>query len=61
MQSERHLKLKSNFIELASKGLNCKQIAEIMKICPKQFGAMFKTILGIYPSIYIARMNDDRG
>ena len=44
------------FKSLAEEGLNCKQIAESIGYHPNNFGLKIKKILGVYPSIYIARL-----
>ncbi len=47
--------LRKKFEELAPQGLNCKQIAKEMGYHPTCFGKRMKKVLGIYPSVYIAR------
>ena len=44
------------FKEFANQGLNCKQIAEKMGINTKAFGYKMFNLLGVYPSVYIARL-----
>lgn len=58
MNKEKASQLEARFVELASYGLNCKQISEIMEINPKRFGLLMHEILGVYPSVYIARMKN---
>lgn len=41
---------------LARQGMNCKQIARHMGWHSHTFGLRMKEVLGIYPSVYIARM-----
>ncbi len=48
------------FKKLASHGLNCKEIAFLMGIQQKAFGYKVKKILGVYPSVYIARMKNGK-
>jgi len=48
------------FVYLAGKGLNCKQIAKIMGICPKRFGFKIKDIIGIYPSVFIYKVKNGK-
>jgi DNA-binding CsgD family transcriptional regulator len=60
MKAEKVAKLEAQFVELASHGLNCKEIANIMGISTKAFGAKMCRILGVYPSIYIARMKNGK-
>ena len=49
---------KSTFIRLALQGLNCKQIASRMGYHSHSFGYLMKEILGMYPSMYIARLKN---
>ena len=49
------------FKKLAASGLNCKQIAEKFGYHPNSFGLKMKKILGIYPSVYIARLKNANG
>lgn len=44
------------FHEFACEGLNCKQIAERFQSRSHSFGLKMKQILGVYPSVYIARL-----
>ena len=48
------------FKKLAAKGLNCKQIAKEMGWHYHTFGLKMKNVLGIYPSVYIARMKNGK-
>jgi len=48
------------FEELAKKGLNCKQIAKEMGYHSHRFGLKMKNVLGIYPSVHIARMKNGK-
>lgn len=45
------------FKELAATGLNCKQIAKEMGFNQNYFGLKMKKLLGVYPSVYIAKNN----
>ncbi len=55
--SERSLDI-DTFKELVSQGYNCQQIANKMGWHSHTFGYKMKEKLGIYPSIYIARMKN---
>jgi len=44
------------FEKFALQGLNCKQIAKKFGYHQNSFGYIMKDILGVYPSVYIARM-----
>jgi YesN/AraC family two-component response regulator len=46
------------FHNLASKGLSCKDIAKHFNISTQHFGIKMKKLLGVYPSIYIARLKN---
>lgn len=46
----------NTFNKFVYQGLNCKQIAKKLGIHPHTFGLKMKQLLGIYPSIYIARL-----
>ncbi len=48
------------FKKFVIKGLNCKQIAKEMGYAPQNFGLKMKGVLGIYPSVYIARMKNGK-
>lgn len=48
------------FKEFALSGFNCKQIAKKFGYHPGTFGFKMKEILGIYPSIYIARLKNGK-
>jgi hypothetical protein len=48
------------FKKLAAKGLNCKEIARKMGYHPHTFGFRMKEALGVYPSVYIARMKNGK-
>lgn len=49
---------KSLFHQLALQGLNVKQISKKMGYSPKSFGYLMKEVLGVYPSVYIARLKN---
>lgn len=59
MPSVRSLDIKV-FKKLASQGFNCKEIAEKMGWHQNSFGMKMKEVLGIYPSIYIARLKNGK-
>ncbi len=50
----------NKFRKLVMKGLNCKQIAAEMGYRPGTFGYKMKEVLGVYPSIFIARMKNGK-
>lgn len=50
----------SIFHNYALQGLNCKQIAKKMGYHSHSFGFLMKNILGIYPSVYIARLKNGK-
>lgn len=45
-----------DFKFLASQGFNCKEIAQKMGYSTNWFGFKIKKLIGLYPSIYIARL-----
>ena len=59
MQSARSLDVKK-FESLAKEGLFCKDIARKMGYHPRTFGAKMKEVLGVYPSVYIARLKNGK-
>ena len=60
MNNSEESKIMERFIEIASHGFNCREIAGLMGINPKDFGWKMKKILGVYPSVYIARMKNGK-
>jgi YesN/AraC family two-component response regulator len=48
------------FKKLVAKGLNCKQIAKKMGYNETYFGLAMKNVLGMYPSVYIARFKNGK-
>ncbi len=48
------------FTRLVSQGLNCKQIAHKMGWHVNSFGIKMKKVLGIYPSVFIARFKNGK-
>lgn len=45
------------FYKLAEEGLSCKVIAMRLGVCPKSFGISIKKLIGIYPSVYLAKLH----
>ena len=50
----------TTFKQLVDQGYNCKEIAHKMGWHSHTFGLKMKKILGIYPSVYIARSKNDK-
>ncbi len=59
MNSNRSLD-PDKFKSLANQGLNCKEIAKEMGYHQNTFGFRMKEVLGVYPSVYIARMKNGK-
>ena len=44
------------FKELATSGMNCKQMAKYFGISPQSFGIKIKEKIGLYPSQYLVKI-----